>query len=341
MRGLALTRSLTVESITKNRQSVDTLRAMIARAYGADLVPEGEDFVTELGHGWFNVAYRLGLRDGRDVVMKIAPPSDIAVMTYEHEMMRNELAAIALVHEHTVVPVPRIDYVDLTHELCDADWFTMPCIDGDNFGILVEHHEVSESDAVALNEQLGAANRELNEIVGAHFGPLRGRGYATWREAFTRMIEDVLQNGERAGVDLGWPYDTVREVIREYEDELDAVTEPRFVEWDLWSSNVMVRDGSIAAIIDHERAFYGDPLIEAGFVCIDLPMFGDATAFMRGYGQGALTDSERRRRLLYTLYLILIMAIETKYRGHQDTQQYDMARAVLDGLMTGRFGRTA
>ena len=37
---------------------------------------------------------------------------------------------------------------------------------------------------------------------------------------------------------------------------LDEVTEPRFVEWDLWDGNVMVRDGTIVAIIDHERAFY-------------------------------------------------------------------------------------
>ncbi|WP_199922357.1 hypothetical protein [Microterricola viridarii] len=51
-----------------------TLLAMIERAYGADLVPVDDDFATELGHGWFNVASRLRLRDGRDVVMKIAPP---------------------------------------------------------------------------------------------------------------------------------------------------------------------------------------------------------------------------------------------------------------------------
>ena len=71
--------------------------------------------------------------------------------------------------------------------------------------------------------------------------------------------------------------------------QLDEVTEPRYVEWDLWDSNVLVRDGAIVGIIDHERAFYGDPLIEAGFVATQLPAFGDPTAFMRGYGQGELT----------------------------------------------------
>lgn len=74
---------------------------------------------------------------------------------------------------------------------------------------------------------------------------------------------------------------------------LDEVVDLRFVEWDLWASNVMVRDGVIASIIDHERAFYGDPLIEGGFAATQLPAFGDSTAFMRGYRHGELTGTER------------------------------------------------
>jgi hypothetical protein len=47
---------------------------MAGRAYDADLVPDGEGWLAELGHGWFNVAYRMWLRDGRSVALKIAPP---------------------------------------------------------------------------------------------------------------------------------------------------------------------------------------------------------------------------------------------------------------------------
>jgi len=60
-----------VESITKNGQPEETLRAMAARAYGLGQVPAaGEDWVCELGHGWFNVAYLIRLRDGSRVVLK-------------------------------------------------------------------------------------------------------------------------------------------------------------------------------------------------------------------------------------------------------------------------------
>ena len=325
-----------MHSITKNRQTLETLRAMIERAYGSDQVPVGDGWWDELTHGWFNVAYRIRLRDGGDVVLKIAPPPHVEVMSYEKNAMATELAALALIREQTAVPVPAVDYADLSRELCDADYFFMPFVDADNFGIVRKTLSPAEGDG--YDEALGAATRELNEIRGTAFGPLNGPGVPTWRELFSGMIADVLSDGERRDVDLGWDYATVRAVVAEHADCLDAVTEPRFVEWDLWDSNVMVRDGRIVCIIDHERAYYGDPLIEAGFVATQLPSFGDPAAFLRGYGKTDLTANERQRRRLYCLHLVLIMIIETVYRGHTDTQQYDWARDRLTETMA-LFGR--
>jgi hypothetical protein len=274
-----------MESITKNRQPAGTLRAMVARAYGPGQVPAaGEDWVSELGHGWFNVAYLVRLRDGSRAVLKIAPPAGVEVMTYERGAMATELAALRLIREHTAVPVPAVHFADHSRELCDADYFF-------------------------------------------------------WRATFTGMAEDVLRDGELRRVDLGWDYDAVRNAIARNAGGLDEVTEPKYVEWDLWDSNVMVRDGVIVSIIDHERAFYGDPLIEGGFTATELPAFGDPAAFMRGYGHGELTGAEQVRRRLYCLYLTLIMVIETVYRGHADTRMYDWAREQLTASMELLGGR--
>jgi aminoglycoside phosphotransferase (APT) family kinase protein len=324
-----------VESITKNRQTPDTLRAMVVRAYGPDqVIEDDDDWVEELGHGWFNVAYKIRLRDGRLVVLKIAPPPDVEVMTYERGAMATELAALRLIGEHTTVPVPNVDFADQSHELCDADYFFMSFIDAENFGVLREEGRLSKAERTSYREALGAVNRQLNEIRGSWFGPLEGPGESTWRACFLGKMEDVLGDGERQDVDLGYGYDVVREAISARADALEEVVEPRFVEWDLFPLNAMVRGGEIVGIIDHERAFYGDPLIEAGFVGIDLPeVFGDPAPFMRGYGHGELTENERRRRWLYTLYLALIMVIETKFRGHTTSEQYDVCRERLDALM--------
>lgn len=325
-----------MESTTKFRQTPETLRAMIERGFGSSQVPDNQDFAEELGHGWFNVAYKIELADGTHTVLKIAPPPGVTVMRYEHEMMDNEIRSLHFIKDQTDVPVPTILFADQTHSLIDADYFFMDFIEGDNFGIVFA--DLTQQERDSYNEELGAYNRQINEVRGPHFGLLPGPGYATWREAFDAMCEDVLRDGEEAEMDLGWDYAQVRKVLADNAHTLDAVTEPRLVEWDLWNSNVMVKDGKIAAIIDHERTFYGDPLIEAGFCGNDLPeYFGDSSAFMRGYGWPELNENETTRRRLYTLYLVLIMIIETHYRGHEDLTQRNDARANLTKLMTA-FG---
>ncbi|WP_393071681.1 phosphotransferase family protein [Streptomyces sp. LN704] len=317
-----------MESITKNRQSVEALRTMVARAYGPDEVCDaGEDWFRELSDGCFNVVYQIRLRSGAQVVLKIAPPPDVEVMTYERGAMTTELEALRLVREHTKVPVPEVDFVDRTHEVCDADYFFMTYVDADNLNTVSDTLAKAENDA--YTEALGVITRELNTIPGAAFGSLTGPGDSTWRAAFLRMVEELLGDGKRRGVVLPHGYDVIRDVVAAHADSLDEVTEPRFVEWDLWPGNCMVRDGRIVAIIDHERAFYGDPLMEFGFAGRESSAYGDATAFTRGYGHRPFTTAERTRRRLYNLHLALVQIIETTFRAHTNTEQYEWACARL------------
>jgi aminoglycoside phosphotransferase (APT) family kinase protein len=252
-------------------------------------------------------------------------------MTYERGAMATELAALRLIQENTEVPVPAVDFADQSHELCDADYFFMSYIDADNLNVI--RHALSRAELDAYDEALGATTRELNRIRGAAFGPLAGPGENSWRAAFLQMLEELLGDGERRGVSLGYGYDVVREVVAAHADSLDEVTEPRFVEWDLWPGNCMVRDGEIVAIVDHERAFYGDPLMEFGFTASELSAFGDSAAFIRGYGHEPSTSSQRVRRRLYNLHLVLVQIIETNFRAYIGTEQYDWARERLRETM--------
>jgi aminoglycoside phosphotransferase (APT) family kinase protein len=46
----------------------------------------------------------------------------------------------------------------------------------------------------------------------------------------------------------------------------------------------MIRGGEIVSILDHERAFFGDPLIEAGFHPTQLSALGDPAHSCAGTG---------------------------------------------------------
>lgn len=322
-----------IESLTKNRQSPEVLRALIARAFGDDEVPTGDGFATEITEGWFNVAYVVTLRSGHRTVLKVAPPAGVEVLTREIGMMRTEIETMRLVSERTGVPVPRIEYADTSREALDVDYFFMEFIDADNFGFAAAEGRLSDEEVTAGNIELGRLNREINGVVGPHFGPLTGPGFATWREAFTATIEDLLTDRERVGIDIGCDPQEIRDIVAAHAAELDEVTEPRLIEIDLWTKNSMIRDGRIVAVLDHERAMWGDPLMEAGLTGLDIPDFGDPSDFMTGFGLTELTDSERARRRLYSLYLAVIMMVETRFRGHTDTVVYDLGRRALDGIL--------
>ncbi|MEV6303446.1 phosphotransferase [Actinoplanes sp. NPDC051861] len=317
-----------MDSLTKNRQTPAALLAMIEQAYGPDQVPAGDDWFSEMGDGWFSVAYRIRLRDGAEKVLKISPPADVEVLTYERGAMATEVAAIRLIHEHTTVPVPALDHA---HAGKDFSWFFMDFVDGENLGLIRD--SLSDEERVAYQKARGAANRELNSIRGTGFGRLDAPGDPSWRTVFTGMVSDVLRDGERRSVDLGRDYDAIRTVLAANAACLDEVTEPRLCEWDLWDGNVLVRDGAIVGIIDHERAFYGDPLIENGFAGCVPSGFADPAPFMEGYGHPPLTEPELRRRRLYNLHFLLILVIETEYRRFPDPGQYNWARAQLADLL--------
>lgn len=148
-----------------------------------------------------------------------------------------------LVSTRTTVPVPRVDFVDLSHELVDADLFFMEFIDADNFGFAAAAGRLSPETVAAGNRELGEFNREINTVIGPHFGPLVGPGFDTWRQAFLAMVEETLIDGERVAIDLGWPSADLRAVFAENAAALDEVTVPRLVEVDLWAKNSMIRDG--------------------------------------------------------------------------------------------------
>ena len=84
-----------MESKTKNRKSREQIARMAARAFGGAALAPGEDAVQELKEGWFNVVYDVRLADGREVILKIAPPPGAEVMTYERNLMQTEVTRCA------------------------------------------------------------------------------------------------------------------------------------------------------------------------------------------------------------------------------------------------------
>lgn len=298
-----------MESATKCQLSREELNVLVERAFQGKKELSGYE---ELKDGWFNSAYALTLKDGMKAVLKLAPRSGEGLLRYERNVMKAEVEVVRLLAEAGDIPVPRILYDELGGE--GSDCFVMEFVPGDPYNKVKEHLTLEERRAIET--ELGRLNRRINEYQGERFGYYAGEDNAgkNWPAAFADMIAGILADAADRNVLLSMNAGRIAAVLKEREASLAEVTVPRLVHWDLWDGNVFVEQGRITALIDCERALWGDPLLEYYF----RSLVPDNGAFLKGYGQESFTDTERERMQLYDLYLALILRIECSYRQYSD-----------------------
>jgi aminoglycoside phosphotransferase (APT) family kinase protein len=320
-----------MESKTKNRKTRAQIEAMAARAFGGMALADGQDAVLELKEGWFNASYNIRLADGREVILKIAPPKGAEVLLYEKNIMATEVASMRLVRQNPAIPVPDIHFFDDAHDLCDSDYFFMEKIHGDLLEQVKAGLPPETQTAVELHT--GEIIREINGFPGTYFGydgnpDLRAN---TWKEAFIKIVESVLEDGSRKNVVYDYSYDELRAAVLSHAPALEEITTPCLVHWDAWDLNFFVNDGKIAGIIDFERALWAEPLMEAQF----RPSFGGngVTNSMRGYGKTTFTFAEEQRCHLYSLHLALVMNTECHYRNYDTDFVYNLSRLLMGATM--------
>jgi aminoglycoside phosphotransferase (APT) family kinase protein len=319
-----------VGSITKTPVSRATGVEIARDAFGTvELV--GFDELTE---GWFNAAYRMTLADGRSAVLKVAPPPGVTVMRYEHDIMATEVAALRTVGERTSVPVPSVLHHDTSCVRLPSELFVMEWCDGTLLSRL--RPTLSDTQQGAIDGQLGGLLRQLHEIGNDGFGlqaPSQPK-FGRWSDAVADLFDMVMTDAEAMLVQLPRSYDGLRAIPRRFAAELDLVTEPRFVHWDLWDANVFVDPLTleVRGLIDFERAMWGDPLIEAQYV-----YRGEDAGFIAGYGSDLLASpGAHERRLVYDLYLYLLIVTEVAFRHYptDDIERFGRSHlaATLDRL---------
>jgi aminoglycoside phosphotransferase (APT) family kinase protein len=260
-----------------------------------------------LAGGTFNDVYLLRLAAGARLVVKLPPGPRIQLLRYEHGLAATEALYYRLAGQCAGVTVPTVIAVDDTG-------LVMTYCPGTPWPQLTPPPAGAEKDELRI--ELGRQVARLHTITGTQFGypsqstgPLRD----TWREAFLDMVDAVLADAGAYAATLPRPVTDIRALFAGQAAVLDQVTTPVLVHFDLWYGNILIDENRIGALIDAERAFWGDPVAEF----VSLALFGDIEqdpAFLHGYraAGGMVTfDAATRLRLsLYRAYLYLIMWVE-------------------------------
>lgn len=307
-----------MESLTKNKKADYEIADLFKQSMGleADIA-----VISELTEGSFNAVYEILLSNATRYVLKIAPNASVPVLRNEKNIMQAEVAALRLIKAHTSVPVPEVLYYSNQPPCCDSPCMIMQWMCGEAY----QYASGGYSDEMKQNVmlELGGMTAQFHQIHDVCFGipGENGASFSTWSEAFSTLFKNILQDGIDANVSLPLDYDDLFQLGERVNPFFKDVTVPSLVHGDLWLGNVLVHNGKISALLDFERALWGDPLMEYPF-----GLLRNNADFLTGYRHSVLDDADfsvRIRRALYNLYHYLIVRIEKPYRGFQgNTSDY-------------------
>lgn len=293
-----------------NKRQLDTagLEKLVAEA-GID--PASVTSFDELAEGTFNTVYRI-VRPAGDLMLKLSPDPDAPVLSYEQGLIQTETEFYRAAQG--TLPVPEVVHAG-------DDFLLMTALPGTTW-----FSQADQLDRPPLRRELGRLVADLHKITGPEFGyPQKGL-VSTWNTAFLAMMDDVLRDAARFGVELPRPAEQIRGLVLARNTLLTGVRTASLIHFDLWDGNILVEDGRITGLIDGERAFWGDPVAEF----VSLTLFGSVDdELLEGYG--AAVNQELLS--LYRVYLYLIMLIEATPRGYEGPEHEKMSRLVRRHLI--------
>ena len=211
--------------------------------------------IAPLGEGEFNAAYKVTCDNGNNYVLKIAPPEGSCVLTYEKNMMESEVFWYEKMHENTDILCPEVYVSDFSKSIVKSNCFIMQMMEGEPLWAVGFSDKEYEN---AQKQKIGMLTK-IHRIKNDKFGYRQSGLHDTWYEALKAMAGNLVSDCKALG------YETKDgEKFISYIDKHAEILKKvpcRMVNFDLWDSNVLYKDGKICWI-DPERGFWGDPVAD-------------------------------------------------------------------------------
>ncbi len=265
----------------------------------------GKEFGTKcdcaelLSGGLFNTTYLLTFHEiGKKYVLRAGPVNRQLLLSFEENMMNGEREVYRLLKERGI-PCSTVVACDTSKLVVDRDYMIVEYIE--SFPL----SDLDEKDAriLGLYEEVGRYARQMHDIVGEGFGRVShaaaGKLFSGWREYFEDELSSWQERVERYELYTPEELELVQRAFGKISPYLDEITQPRLLHADLWAGNVLIRQEgetfSVAAIIDADRAIWGDPDydLSGGW------MMGDA--YLRGYGEISRDAHSALRKKFYQM----------------------------------------
>lgn len=278
--------------------------------------------------GLFNTTYHVvyGV-ERREAVLRLGPVNRALLMGHEENLMQAEAEVCRLCAAHEI-PSYRVLAVDSSKTVVDRDYMIVEYIPS----VAMNQIKLTEAERASLYRQIGAYLRRFHQIKGESFGYLsrilRGEGFSTWGDALLFEVEDILGRLERY---LGCSGREIRKAFHRNKALLDMAGPACLLHTDMWEGNVLLdrETHEILAVIDGDRAVYGDPDFEFSSSWMEDPDLLD------GYGldlQEKRRPEREKRRVLYRLYYLLLESY-VEFEKYESRGRYDREVPQIRSLL--------
>lgn len=294
-----------------NRNSTDFQQPVdetaLQEALQNQLTGQGLKSVKELDAGFFNNTFKVETEQNQ-YILKVAPIEQADVFYNEKYLMQRE-QSLAKILQNVSHLIP--DYLSF-FKVGSRDAFLQPFVKGHLWHDVKEN--LSEHENSLLWHQLGKFAKHIHSFKGESFGyPPPCKQFSNWSQFISDNVAGMIKDAKRLHVYI--------EEVRQYElllpafyDDLDEVQSINLLHGDLWPRNIIV-DGcnssiEIKAVLDAERAFWGDPICDWVLIMYPLP-----NAFWDGYGQNIVKNAKPAKVEIYKgMYFLLNIIEATRFK---------------------------
>jgi len=267
--------------------------------------------ITSLGAGEFNSIYAAD-SEGKAYVIKIAPVDIARILTYENDMMQQEVYYYSLINNRTAIQLPKIYYSDFSCINNPSGYFIMEKLSGTE----INRIKLTSEEKASVTKKTVEMVAQIHSIKGERYGYRQNGLYDNWYLALSSMVNNLIKDCHRFNRSAR-NGELLLHYIQQNQLLLEKV-ESCLVNFDIWPPNIFCtkENGELKlTLIDLERCFWGDRISD--FVCLDFMNLSldQKQQTIDAYNKKSdspliVTDNERIRFAIMLGYLGLIMEVE-------------------------------
>lgn len=256
--------------------------------------------------------------DGSSYLLKVASSPPLDPPTYTPNTLELEHALAQKLSKIQDIPQSKLIAFDASQSLIPHSYLLSEYPGGITVAEARASNKLTERQNLLLDLHIGAYFKRVHdELQNDWFGlPSQEKDELySWQEAFTYLLETVLQDARDLGEDL--PYEDIRKYLSRaigffLFDDCEVPSLISFlgdentiiVDYDLVSPT-QSEDILITSVISLSHALWGDPLLETMLV-------NPSPAFLEGYGGSPIVFARQKtKRMWYTLFQALVVLVQS------------------------------